>query len=258
MKQTALITGSSSGIGYEFAHMFAQNNYDLVLVARTKKKLLEIKDELAKKYNVSVAVIVQDLSTPAAPYDVVRQLQRKSIVINVLVNNAGFSAYGEFTQADSAITHDIIQVNIASLTHLTRLLLPSMQEAGSGKILNVGSTGSFGPCPMQAVYCATKAYVLSFSEALSEELIGSGITVTAVCPGATKTEFANRAQAHNTKLFRGNIMTARRVAEIGYKACMQGKRVVITGFKNNLLVFASRFTPRAVVTKIAKKLMQTK
>jgi short-subunit dehydrogenase len=255
MKKTVLITGASSGIGYELTKRFAQDGYDLVLVARDRQRLEQLASELAKQYSVSTKVMPQDLAKATAPDEIFTELQRASIQVDILVNNAGFNVYGPFVEADLPKTLQMIQVNLTALTHLTRLLLPDMVKRRNGRILNVGSTGSFAPGPLNAVYCATKAYVLSFSEAIAEELQGTGVTVTALCPGATKTEFAKRASMEDANIFLTGAMKAQKVAEIGYRALMQGKRTVITGLYNKFQIFSTRFAPRVLVAKIAKLLM---
>lgn len=252
MKKTALITGASSGIGYELSGLFARDGYNLVLVARNKQSLEQRADELEEKFGASAKIISKDLAVPMSPDEIFAELQRESIQIDVLVNNAGFNVYGPFSETDLMKELQMIQVNLVSLTYLTKLFLPGMVKRGYGRILNIGSTGSFVPVPLNAVYCATKAYVLNFSEAIAEELEGTGVTVTALCPGATRTEFSRRAQMEDIKLFQGRVMDARTVAEIGYRALMKGRRVVIAGIDNRLQMFLTRFAPRKMVAKIVK------
>src|SRR5512145_187300 len=181
-KKTALITGASTGIGYELSNLFAHDGYDLVLVARNKPKLEQMAREFQQTYGSSVTVLAKDLSTPTAADEIFAELQ--SVAIDVLINNAGAGVHGLFSETDLAQEMQIIHLNLVSLTRLTKLFLTGMLVRGQGRILNVGSTGSFVPGPLNAVYCATKAYVLSFSDALAEELSGTGISVTALCPGA--------------------------------------------------------------------------
>ena len=237
MNTTTLITGGSSGIGRELARLFARDKNDLVLVARNQRKLDELAQELRGRHGIEVKVMVADLAIPEAAAHVVDELEQESIQVDVLVNNAGTQVYGLFAKADAGQLLHMIQVNMTSLTHLTRLLLPGMLDRGRGKILNVASTGSFGPGPLNAVYCASKAYVLSFSEAIAAELAGSGVTVTALCPGATNTEFVTRHGLENVRLFQ-NMMSAERVAEIGYEALMNNRPVVVAGWGNRLQVWA--------------------
>ena len=253
--KTALITGASSGIGHELTKLFAKNNYNLVLVANDKGRLEKLATELSQEFNISILAIPKDLTIETSPREIYDELTKKSIKIDILVNNAGFSVYGLFASTDLQRELQMIQLNIISLTALTKLFLPEMIAKASGKILNVGSTGSFAPGPLNAVYCATKAYVLSFSEALAEELKGTGITITTLCPGATKTEFAQRAKIEDIKLFKGNTMDPKKVAEIGYSALMREKTMVVAGCANKLTIFSLRFIPRSVTAKISKSLM---
>lgn len=253
--QTVLITGATSGIGYELSQIFAMNGFDLVLVARTEKILENMKAELHKKYSVRTEFIVMDLSLPSAPQDIFNKLHEESVNIDILVNNAGFNEYGPFEITDLEKEMQMVQVNIGSLTALTKLFLPDMLARNCGRILNVGSTGSFAPGPFSAVYCATKAYVLSFSEAIAEELKGSGVTITALCPGPTQTGFARHANMEDARLFQGRVMKAKEVAEIGYHALMRGKTTVVAGCANRLMIGSLRFVPRKMVNKMSKNMM---
>lgn len=256
MSLFVLITGASNGIGYELAKHFAQNGYALVLVARNKKKLEELAQELQTMYSTKCYVLVKDLSIPGTSLEIAEELKQQAITVDILVNNAGFGLYGLFSETDAQETLDMIQVNISSLTHLTKLLLPGMMERKSGKILNVASTASFQPGPLMAVYYATKAYVLSFSEGLANELAPYGVTVTALCPGPTATGFEQRAGFGASQLFKG--MSAKQVAVIGYEGLQQGKPVVIPGLKNWLLASSVRFIPRRVITKIIRRFQETR
>jgi len=251
----ALITGATSGIGYEFSRVFAANGYNVVLVARNQPRLTEVVEALKNEFGIKAESIPQDLSDPQAPIKIYNELQQRSIQIDALVNNAGFNEYGPFCVTRQEHEQEMLQVNIASLTFLTKLLLPGMISRHHGKILNLGSIGSYGPGPLNAVYCATKAYVLSFSEALAEELQGTGVDVSVLCPGATDTEFAKRAQMENTNIFKGPVMDARTVAETGFKGLMQGKTIVIPGLRNRILVFMLRFTPRKTIVRMSKQMM---
>ncbi|MCZ7383482.1 MAG: SDR family oxidoreductase [Candidatus Methanoperedens sp.] len=254
-KKTVLITGASSGIGYEFSKLFAKDGYNLVIVARNEEKLKQLENELEGNFGISVFSIPKDLSVAATPQEIFYELQQESIEIDILVNNAGFNVYGAFSETNIIEELQMVQVNLMSLTHLTKLFLPGMLRNGYGKIMNIGSTGSFGPGPLNAVYCATKSFVLSFSEAIAEELQGTGITVTALCPGATKTEFFKRANMEDIKLLERGVMDAKTVAEIGYKAMMKGERLVIAGIENKLMIFLIRFMPRKMMAKMAKEVM---
>ncbi|MCP4539574.1 MAG: SDR family oxidoreductase [Chloroflexi bacterium] len=255
-RKTALVSGASGGIGYELSKLFAADGYDLVLVARSEQKLDKIAASLCKTYGVNAIVIPKDLSNPASPNEILASLEAQSTTIDVLVNNAGFGIHGPFAETDLVEELNMLQLNIVSLTHLTKLFLPGMIERGQGHILNVGSTGSFQPGPLMATYCASKAYVLNFSEAIAEELRGTGVSVTALCPGVTRTGFQARAHVENTPLIRSGSMSAARVAEIGYKALMRGKRVVVPGLTNWLVAFSVRLTPRSWVTRLGYKLME--
>jgi uncharacterized protein len=254
-RQTALITGASSGIGAEFVRLFAADGYDLVLVARDAERLEALAAEVAQTSHVSCRVVRKDLSSPAAPKEVYTELEQTGVRVDVLVNNAGFGFHGAFSDTDLDRDVQMIQVNLVALTSLTKLFVRGMVARGYGKVLNVGSTASVASTPLMNVYAATKAYVLSFSEALAEELQGSGVTVTVLCPGSTNTRFAERAQMTDTRIFRGRVMNAREVARVGYTALLRGQRVAVVGAANKGMVFSMRFTPRSVVTKIAKRMM---
>ena len=256
MTQTVLITGASGGIGYELAKQFASHRYNLVLVARRADELLQVKGELERQHGVSVTVFPMDLAQPASIEMLYEKLQQAFIDVHVLVNNAGFGAYGPFSDVDLEQLLGMIDLNIRTLTHLTRLLLPAMQQRGSGRILNVASTAAFQPGPLMAVYYATKAYVLSFTEALANELQGQGISVTALCPGPTRTGFGKRANFHPALLFDKFGMAAPTVAKVGYDGLMANKVVVIPGGMNWLFAQSSRFFPRKMVTRMVRKLQE--
>jgi uncharacterized protein len=219
---TALITGASGGIGYELAKLFARDHHNLVLVARSADKLAQVATEL-QTHGVAVKTIALDLAEPPAPKFLFNQLHREGIVIDILVNNAGFGAYGEFAQMPESEILGQIDLNIRALTELTRLFLPPMVQRRNGRIMNVASTAAFQAGPMMAVYYATKAYVLSFSEAIANELRHTGVTVTCFCPGATHTDFAKRAGVENSRLFKVAAMSAEKVALDGYRAVMEGR-----------------------------------
>ena len=254
-RKTALITGASAGIGLELARVFAREGHDLVLVARNEAKLRQLADELTEKFKVSVRVLVKDLGLPRAPDEIFMELQGAGLRVDVLVNNAGFGSYGFFSETDLDHELQMIQLNITALTHLTKLFLKEMLKRGEGKILNVASTAAFQPGPLMAAYYASKSYVLSFSEALAEEVRGTGITVTCLCPGPTTSEFQGRANiGKDILLMKGRMMSAQSVAEIGFRGLMKGKRVVIAGTTNRLLVLGTKLAPRALVTRIIKAL----
>ncbi|MCM0590115.1 MAG: SDR family oxidoreductase [Gloeotrichia echinulata IR180] len=258
-KQTALITGAASGIGYQLACIFAQNDYHLVLVDRMGEKLTEIADKFQHQFGIFVKTIVKDLSIPTSPEEIFIELQKENIKIDVLVNNAGFGIHGLFHETNLNTELDMVQVNLVCLTHLTKLFLKDMVKQGEGKILNVSSAAAFQPGPFMAVYFATKAYIVSFSQALASELEGTGVTVTVLCPGPTESAFHQRTGAAGTKQVAGNkMMDAQTVAKIGYRALMEGKTVIIPGLKNRFLAEIVRFTPRDLVTKIVKNMQEVK
>ncbi|MBU7586033.1 MAG: SDR family oxidoreductase [Nostoc sp. TH1S01] len=258
-KKTALITGASGGIGYEFVKLFAQDKYNLVLVARSEQKLYQMADELKSKFGIDVKVIAKDLANPSAPEEIFSELQQASIKVDILINNAGFASYGLFNETDLTAELQMLQVNVMCLTHLTKLFLKDMVKQGYGKILNLASTAAFQPGPLMAVYYASKAYVLSFSEAIANELEGTGVSVTALCPGPTESGFQKRAAMEDSKLVSGQkIMDAETVAKIGYEALFDNKTVVVPGLKNKLLTETVRFTPRKLVTKIVRSMQESK
>lgn len=255
MKQTVLITGASSGIGKALAEQFAADGCHLVLTARNKANLLMLKAVLEVKYTVSVSVIPIDLSIPNSPDVLFNELQKARITVDVLVNNAGFGIHGAFTETHLPDELSMIDLHARNLTHLTKLFLPGMLEKQGG-ILNVASTAAFQPGPLMAVYYATKSYVLSFTEALANELRGTGIRVSVLCPGPTETKFANRAKIQNSKLFSSRLMDAKAVAHAGYVGYREGKTVIIPGFRNRLMAASVRFAPRNIVPMIVRHLHQ--
>lgn len=250
---TALITGASGGIGEELARLFAAHKHDLILVARGQEKLQALGAELGRQYGVQARAVAADLADPGAPGRILDAVQ--GTAIDMLVNNAGFGARGAYAEIDWDVEARMIQVNVASLAHLTRLFLPGMIARRSGKILNVASTAAYVPGPFMAVYYASKAFVLSFSEALAEETTGTGVTVTALVPGPTQTNFAAAAGNQDSPLFRGGgVMSAAAVAKVGYDGLMAGKRVVVAGLKNQMTVFSTRLAPRGMLARIARGL----
>lgn len=255
-KQTALITGASSGIGLELSKLFAKDGYDLVLVARSTSKLDSLASELKQAYGTKVTVITKDLSQTGAAEEIFQLVQSQGLQIEALVNNAGFGIHTELAKGDLNESLQMIQLNVTSLTVLTQLFLAGMVERGAGRIMNVGSTGSFSPVPLMAVYGGTKAYVLSFSEALTGELRGSGVTVTALCPGVTITGFQARSGVGSARMVRLGSMTAEQVAKVGYQALMRGKRVVVPGLFNKIMTGMTPFTPRPLVLWLARQLME--
>lgn len=251
--KTALITGAASGIGYEISRFFANDGYNLVLIDRNEKVLLNVADKFQKQFSISVTTIIKDLSIPNSPIEVFRELQKKSLDIDVLVNNAGFGNYGFFTSTNLQSELEMLQVNLVCLTHLTKLFVQPMVKQGSGKILNVASAAAFQPGPLMAVYFATKAYVLSFSEAIANELQGTGVSVTALCPGPTESAFHQTTGMADTKLVKDKkMMDAATVAKIGYHGLMANKTVVIPGLQNRIQAEMVRFIPRNIVTKLVR------
>jgi uncharacterized protein len=249
---TTLITGASGGIGYELAKLFARDHHNLVLVARSADKLAQVAAEL-RGHGITVKAIALDLATPPAATFLFDQLQREGIIIDILVNNAGFGTFGEFAQMPEEEILSQIDLNIRVLTELTRLFLSAMAKRHSGRIMNVASTAAFQPGPLMAVYYATKAYVLSFSEAIANELHHSGVTVTCFCPGATHTDFAKRAGMENSRLFKQiGAMSAERVALDGYRAVMEGRTLAISGVHNWVVAQSNRFAPRRMATAVSR------
>lgn len=252
-RRTALITGASGGIGEALTQCFAHHGFDLVLVARTESKLHELGRSLGERHGIRATVIAADLADPISPARLTTQLEAGGLTVDVLVNNAGFANYGRFVDLDLDDELRLLQVNVVALTQLTGLLLPGMVSRRYGRILNVASTAAFMPGPLMAVYYASKAYVLSFSEALSNELQESGVSVTALCPGPTRTGFQARAQMEASKLVRGRqIMDAATVARAGYAGLMKGEAVVIPGMKNRVQTFLPRLLPRALVRRAVR------
>jgi short-subunit dehydrogenase len=256
-RQTALVTGASSGIGLDLARVLAEDGYDLVLVARGEARLRELAETLAKRHGITAHVIVADLARPHAAVSIAGELKQRKIDIDILVNNAGFGLTGRFVETDLQKELDMIQVNVVALTELTKLLLIPMVARKRGRILNVASTAAFQPGPLMAVYYASKAYVLSFSEAIADELRDSGVTVTALCPGPTDTGFADVAQMTETRLFTMmRPMSSKRVALAGYRGMMAGRRIVIPGAKNKMLVQSLRVSPRRMITTFVRKFQE--
>ncbi len=259
MKTTALITGASSGIGLELAKEFAKHSHNLVLVARSADKLESLKTELVKDYGIEVLNIPKDLSQPGAPQEIYQTLKEKNISIHYLINNAGFGDFGFFHETNWDKEASMIDLNVRSLTEMTKLFVRDMVANRNGRILNLASTASFQPGPLMAVYYATKHYVLSFSEAIANELRDYNVTVTALCPGPTASGFQSASDIEDSKLVKGKkLPTSKEVAVYGYKALMKGKRVAIHGTMNRLLAESVRFMPRNMVTKTVRKLQEKK
>lgn len=255
-KETVLITGATSGIGYELSKIFALAGFRLILVGRNPTKLKEVENEFSNK--TSCQIIIADLSEENAAEKIFSETEKLGLDVDILVNNAGFGLYGEFTKTDLEKETDMIRVNIIALTKLCKIYLPKMIKKRSGKILNLSSTAAFQPGPLMAVYYATKAYVLHFSEGISEELIGSGVSVTALCPGPTESGFQKEARMDKSMevLSRENVMDTKTVAQIGYNALMKKRVVQIAGLKNTITANSVRLIPRSIVRKIVKRIQQ--
>lgn len=245
--RTALITGASSGIGLELAHVLADEKSDLILVARNKEKLLALAEELKHNNDINIKVIAKDLSKPEEVKALIDEVQNENI--QYLINNAGFGYFGAYHECDWKTTQDMMELNMTTLAHLTHSLLPKMIERGSGKILNVASVAGFLPGPNMAVYYATKAFVLHFSEAIAQELKGTGVTVTALCPGPTESQFMDVSGMAETKLVKGRkLPTSKQVAEYGYQAMMRGQHIAVHGWGNFILSVLPRLFPRRLTT----------
>jgi short-subunit dehydrogenase len=255
MKNTALITGASNGIGLELAKVHASKGGDLVLVARNKTKLDELKAELESQFKVSVYTIGKDLSANNSAQEVYDETTKQNIQIDYLINNAGFGDFGIFAETEWNKELQMINLNITTLTQFTKLYLQDMVKRKSGKIMNVASTAAFQSGPTMAVYYATKSYVLHFSEAVDNEVRDKGVTVTTLCPGPTESGFQAAAAMEESNLVKGKkLPTAKEVAEYGYSSMMKGKTVAIHGMMNWIMANSVRFTPRALVVKLTRKI----
>lgn len=254
----ALITGASTGLGREFALLCAREGYDVILVARSVPQLETLAIEIRRETNRHAIVLGCDLSEPGAARAVFADASRAGLIVDVLINNAGFGLLGKFWELDSDQQSRMIHLNVTALTDLTRLFLPGMIERRRGRILNVSSTAAFQPGPLMAVYYATKAYVISFSHAIYNEAKDFGVAVTCLCPGPTKTEFAERAQMNATKLFSsGMAMSAAEVAAIGMRALKRGRPLVIAGRMNRLGAFLTRFAPMRLTAFMARRVQDS-
>lgn len=259
MKNVALITGASGGIGMELARIHAARGNDLVIVARSTNKLTRLKTELETQYTVEVMAISKDLGKREAPEEIYRELQQQEIQVEYLINNAGFGDYGLFFETDWEKEEQMIDLNMKSLTHLTKLFLPDMIKRRSGRIMNVASTAAFQPGPLMAIYYATKHYVLAFSEAIANEVKDYGVTVTALCPGPTASGFQSAAAMEESKLVNSIKMpSSAEVADYGYQAMIKGKAVAIHGKANSMMAKTVGFLPRNLVTGLVRKLQEKK
>jgi hypothetical protein len=251
-KGAALITGASSGIGAELARLCAGDGYAVILVARRADRLAELAEKLAREYGVEARVIPADLADAAARTALRDQTRGDNV--EILINNAGFGLRGAYTETDWEAESRLIQVNMIALAHLTKLFAKDMLRRGSGRILNVGSTAAFVPGPFMAMYYASKAFVVSLSLAIANELHGTGVSVTVLCPGPTRTEFETAAGIRDSKLFEGPAMTAAAVAREGYAAMMAGKPEVIAGARNRWMILLTRLAPRTMLAQITRRL----
>lgn len=257
MSKTVLITGGTSGIGLALAHVFAEHNFNLIIVARKLDDLLNTKQKLEQKYNVTIYIIQKDLAVESAGQEIYSELQSKNISIDILVNNAGFANYGKFQDITLEQDNSVMHLNMITCTVLMKLFLKDFLARNHGKILNVASTASFQPGPFMAVYFATKAYMLFLGEAVAEELQNTNITITTLCPGPTKTAFQEKSALKDSRLIKsGNLMPADVVARLAYKGMMMGKTIVIPGFINKLYIQLLRIAPRKLVTNIIRWLQE--
>ncbi|MDP3920634.1 MAG: SDR family oxidoreductase [Candidatus Omnitrophota bacterium] len=255
-RRIALITGATTGIGWELTRLFARDGYDLILVARHEDSLKRAACALENEFQISGMVVAADLSKPNAGREVFERVQAAGLSVHTLVNNAGYGGHGAFLESDLQVELDMMQLNMTALTELTKLFIPGMVEKGSGNILNVASTAAFQPGPFMAVYYASKAYVLSFSAAIREELKDKGINVTTLCPGPTESEFAKRAGMTNSILFKAGMMSAEKVARLGYEAMQKHRSIIVTGWKNKLLTFSVRLSPRWMTASVVRFLQE--
>jgi len=256
--KTALITGASSGIGYDMSSVLAGNGYNVVLVARNKEKLEALANQAREMFGVSARVIVKDLARPNSAEEIFRELERQEIEVDILINNAGYGLLGNFAYTSKEVELEMIEVNIAAVAHLTKLFLPPMIRRRRGRILNIASVAGFRPGPLMTNYSATKAYVVSFSVGLAEEVRESGVTVSVLCPGPTLTGFQDRAGINDNSLVKLMSVDSRVVARSGYEGLMAGKTVIVPGFFNKMIVFLSRITPLSLSARSLKKYYEPK
>ncbi len=251
MKKTVVITGASGGIGRELSELYAQKGYDLFLLSRDERKLTRVKENLEEDYGIRVGYFPIDLAKPGSAKVAFEQMQSRGIIVDLLINNAGFGLAGKFEETDSHREVDMIQLNTTTLVELTKLVLPQMKKRTSGQIVNIASVAAFLPGPYMAVYYATKAFVLSFSEALSEELKDTGISITTICPGPTISGFQKEAEMESLKVLRySNVMTSQKVAQLAVKGIEKRKVIVTTGIVNKIITQLPRISPRNFVRKV--------
>jgi short-subunit dehydrogenase len=255
----AIVTGASAGLGVDFARLCAADGHDVVLVARRLDRLQALADELEKQHGITAHAVAVDLNQPHAARQVWDYLTEKQLTAEVLINNAGFGGAGKFDEQNLQTQLEMVHVNVLALMQLTGLVLPGMLQRKSGRIMNVASTAAYQPGPLMAVYYATKAFVLSFSEALHHENRNTGVTITCVCPGGTRTEFQQAAQMNEARLFNTRwVMDSATVARQGYQAMKAGKRTIVNGKMNNFLAFMNRLAPTSLRLFIAQRMQERK
>ncbi len=251
MEGYALVTGATSGIGLEIALNFARDGINLILVARTEEKLVEIKEKIELEYGVDVLIFAKDLSKEEAPDEIYEEVLKRDLRVDYLINNAGFGTFGRLKDTDYDIEKNLVKLNVLSLLQMNKLFIPQMVERQFGYIMNVASLASFMPGPIMANYYASKAYVLSLSEAMHEELKTEGIKVSALCPGPVRTNFQERSKMQKTDATKAFIMEAKTVADVGYLGLWRGKAVVIPGTFSKMMPALIRVLPRSVVRKVS-------
>lgn len=253
MQKTVLITGASSGLGLEFSKLYASKHYDLVIVARREKRLNQIKQELEQKYNINVHVIAKDLSLENVAQEIYAYTVKHQISIDTLINNAGFGDYGNFYENDLDKLNQLMKVNMETLVQLTHYFLPQMMQRKNGNVLNISSVASFCAGPYMALYYASKSFVLSFSQAIGEEVKPYHVQICALCPGPTKTEFEKAAHMNSSRMFQFfKPLSAQKVAQMGYDALQKKKVVCLCGWSTKIMNVGSRLMPRSITRKFAR------
>ena len=250
-KKFTLITGATSGIGWELSKVFGKHGHNLLIIGRNEEKLKSIRDELPKE--IEIITLKGDLKDATFIERIKKMVEKEDIFIEFLVNNAGLGSFGEFQYIDKDVDLNMIDINVRALTHLTKIFLPDMIKKNSGGVMNLCSTAAFSPGPYMTVYYATKAYVLSFTEGIKEEVSGKNIKISAISPGPTKTAFQSTAKVKKAEFAKKTLMKPEEVAEISYKEFMKGKTVVVPGLNNKFLVAGSKILPRKCLSKIICK-----